>query len=283
MKTIDTLVKDVEHVIDTGEGWTKEIQEWFEESVGNVITRQLTSKRSGPSRLRMSNMGQPCERKLYYDTRPDATQEVFDSSTRLKFMFGDVTESLLLALTMASGHRLEGMQDTMTINGVNGSRDCIIDGMLVDAKSASSMAFKKFKEGSLRENDPFGYISQLSSYLYAGQDDPLITNKTHAAFFVVDKQFGHICLDIHDLSEDMKNKEAEVERKKKIVSGNTLPPRAFDPIPDGKSGNMKLGTNCSYCNNKNRCWENLQTYIYSTGPRFFTKVVREPKVFKLED
>ena len=57
------------------------------------------------------------------------------------------------------------------------------------------------------------------------------------------------------------------------------PNRAFSDVPDGKSGNMKLGTQCSYCEFKKVCWPDLKTYIYSSGPRYLTKVVREPKVF----
>ena len=85
--------------------------------------------------------------------------------------------------------------------------------MTIDVKSCSSYAFKKFKEGRLRDDDPFGYISQLSSYVYAGKDDPLVTNKTHGAFLAVDKQNGHICLDVYDFSEELKTKEKEIGNK----------------------------------------------------------------------
>ena len=42
--------------------------------------------------------------------------------------------------------------------------DCKIDGEVVDVKSASAMSFKKFKNGTLYEDDPFGYIAQLAGY-----------------------------------------------------------------------------------------------------------------------
>jgi hypothetical protein len=41
---------------------------------------------------------------------------------------------------------------------------------------------------------------------------------------------------------------------------------------------MKLDTGCSYCPHKFNCWPDLKTYYYSTGPRYLTKVVREPRV-----
>lgn len=56
------------------------------------------------------------------------------------------------------------------------------------------------------------------------------------------------------------------------------PERAFQPEPDGKSGNMKLGLQCSYCNMKHACYPNLRTFIYSNGPRYLTTVVKTPDV-----
>ena len=60
-------------------------------------------------------------------------------------MFGDILEELLLFLAKEAGHTVTGQQDTLSISGVNGHRDAIIDGRLVDVKSASSYSFRKFK------------------------------------------------------------------------------------------------------------------------------------------
>ena len=138
----------------------------------------------------------------------------------------------------------------------------------------------KFRDNGLIDNDPFGYLSQLSSYVAAAKDDPLVTNKTHGVFVAVDKQFGHVEVDVYDLSLYVVGKVEEVEAKKTMVKQPDPPTRAFEPVPDGASGNMKLGTNCSYCEFKKVCFPELKTYIYSNGPRFLTKVVREPKVFQ---
>ena len=45
-----------------------------------------------------------------------------------------------------------------------GHQECRIDGVLVDVKRASASYFKKFSHGTLREEDPFGYIAQISAY-----------------------------------------------------------------------------------------------------------------------
>lgn len=281
-KTIKTLKQDIEHVLNTGEGYTKEISEWVGEQVALSTKRQLSEKRDTKGTLRMSNLGTPCERKLWYSVQDmgDKVREALQPYAKNKFIFGDIIEAWTLGLVMASGHKLEGMQDVMYIDGIRGSRDCVIDGMTFDVKSASTFGMNKFRDNGLLKDDPFAYLSQLSSYVYAGKDDPIVTNKTQGGYLAVDKQHGHVLVDIYDFTDMLAEKPSEVLRKKSIVASKKEPPRTFGDVPDGKSGNMRLDTFCSYCEWKNVCWPELQTYIYSNGPRYLTKVVREPKVFK---
>jgi hypothetical protein len=156
--------------------------------------------------------------------------------------------------------------------------------MTVDVKSASPYSFKKFKEGNLRDQDPFGYISQLSSYVYAAKDDPLVTNKTHGAFLVIDKVNGHICLDMYDFTEELKTKEQEIEAIKVMVQQPTPPPRGFEDEPQSKtSPNRKLKMECSYCEFKKACWPGLKMFAYSHGPVYLTDIKKELKVEESED
>ena len=147
-----------------------------------------------------------------------------------------------------------------------------MDGVLVDVKSASSFQMQKFKEGIAKDNDPFGYRTQLYSYATA-----LGVNK--AAFIAVDKQHGHVVVDEHEIPEETQEKVRQFLRsRKEIVEKDVPPPRAYEDIPDGKSGNRKLGLNCSYCSYKQHCWPGLRTFLSSRGPVFLTKVIREPKM-----
>lgn len=296
-KTIDTLVADIHHVLKTGEGYTKEIAEWVANDIKASLVRQLVDKKDRKSGggLRLSGMGKPCERQLWYDQQDNLTTEELPPSTMNKFIFGDITESHILGLAMAAGHKVEGLQDMVTVFGIKGSRDCIIDGWLVDVKSASSFSFDKFKYHKLREDDAFGYISQISSYLYGSQDDPLLVEKNKAAFLVFDKQHAHITLDIYDLTEELQGKEAEVAQKKMVSTLKEPPARPKWPRKEydrktktyniaeeeedwahQKSGNRKLAMNCSYCHHKHNCWDGLRTFVTSSGPIYYTKVVREP-------
>jgi hypothetical protein len=276
-KTIDTLVEDIYEVIRTGGGWNETISELLGKDLSGVFDRRLVHEDREPT-LRMSNLGSPCQRKLWYSLHKSSQGEPLPPQAKFKYLYGDILESVLIHLAIAAGHRVEGIQSPLEISGIKGHRDCVIDGITVDVKSASSFAYKKFESGGLRGDDPFGYISQLSSYVYAGRSDPIQSDPNVGAFLVVDKQHGHICLDKYDFSFELLGKEEEVEKIKAIASSDICPDRAFEDIPEGASGNRKLGVNCSYCDHKASCWPNLRTFIYSRGPVFLTTVKKEPNV-----
>jgi hypothetical protein len=278
LKTIETLVDDINAFIDKPTDISDETINAFSERLASII-RQRIGSTSGDRKpaLRLSNLGTPCARKLYYNINSPEQGEPLPPAAKLKFLYGDILEELLLFLAEAAGHTVEGRQDELSINGVLGHRDAVIDGHLVDVKSASSFSFKKFQNNGLREDDPFGYLTQLGSYLHASRDDVLVKEKDVASFLVIDKTLGHITLDTYafDQGEDL---ETKVDERREMLAQPTPPPRAYEDVAEGKSGNRKLGLQCSYCDFKNTCWPNLQTYIYAKGPVFLTKVVREPKV-----
>ena len=73
-----------------------------------------------------------------------------------------------------------------------------------------------------------------------------------------------------------------IEHVQEMVKQPEPPEQCYEPKPDGKSGNMKLDIGCSYCAYKKSCWPGLRAFLYSTGPRFLTEVVNEPKVQEIE-
>jgi hypothetical protein len=227
----------------------------------------------------MSNLGQPCTRKLWYSCNlPAGSGEALTPSTKFKFLYGDILEDVVISLAKAAGHEVTGEQTRMEIDGIIGHRDCVIDGMTVDVKTASPYAFDKFARHELRKEgkDAFGYIEQLSSYVYAAKDDPLVTNKTEGAFLAIDKVSGKLCLDVYDFTSELASKMDNVNRVRTDVNGDEPPTRAFEPVPDGAAGNMKLPVNCSYCDHKKSCHPEVRTFLYSGGPRFLTEVVKVP-------
>lgn len=257
----------------------KEAIDKFSENILKIVSRSLlkgADKRE--AYLRFSNMGSPCERKLWYEINSPEDKEELSADVLLKFLYGHLIEAFILLLAEVSGHSVQGTQDEASLFGIKGHRDAVIDGVVVDVKSTSSFSYKKFAEGRLADDDPFGYIPQLQGYLKAGEDDPLVLDKNRAAFLPVDKTLGHFCLDFHEKKDW--DWEKILDHKKEIISQPEPPERGFEPEPMGKSGNMQLGTFCSYCNFKEKCYPELRTFIYSSGPAFLTKVVKEPNVYE---
>ena len=283
-KDISTLVTDMEEVIYGLKGWDYLVGQDMGTRIAQLAKSRFDKPQEPRGYLSMSSLGTPCDRKLWYKINQTDNAIPLRANALLKFFYGDMIEELALSIAQQAGHTVEGQQDKMEAHGIKGSRDCVIDGMTVDVKSASPYSFKKFQGGNLRDQDPFGYISQLSSYVYAAKDDPLVTNKTHGAFLVIDKVNGHICLDMYDFTEEMKTKEEEITRIKEMVKTKTPPERGFEDVPQSKtSPNMKLGMECSYCEFKKACWPGLKMFAYSHGPTYLTKIKKPLKVDEVED
>ena len=282
MKQINTLVKDMYDVVDGKiTEYVSDHLSDFGAKLEKVYNERLKYREDGDRKdrvLRLSSMGNPCVRKLWYEANSDHPTELIGPATRLKFFFGDVLEEILLQLARDAGHDVQGEQDRLEFNGVVGHRDAVIDGVTIDCKSASSFSFEKFRKGLSPDTDSFGYLSQLGSYVYAGRDDPIVTDKERGGFLAIDKQHGHICLDLHYFHYPEKMASDFDYIKTAVNNPDVVPPRGFKDVEDGKSGNRKLGTVCSYCHRKHECWDNIRTFIYSSGPRFLTRTVKLPNV-----
>ena len=130
------------------------------------------------------------------------------------------------------------------MDGIIGHIDAVIDGHLVDVKSASSFAMKKFKNGTLPDDDAFGYISQISGYANA-------MNKKSGTFLAMDKSGGELATYTHENLEDT---SARIKHVRAMLEEDTPPDRPFTEVDDKPSGRKKLGINCSYCPHKQVCW-----------------------------
>jgi CRISPR/Cas system-associated exonuclease Cas4 (RecB family) len=278
MKKIDTLIPDLEEVIYGRGGWNSALGTMMGEAIATSANTRFSKPQEPRGYLSLSSIGTPCKRKLWYRINKPTTSEPLSASMLLRFFYGDMIEELILHMVMASGHAVEGMQERLNVHGIRGHRDAVIDGMTVDVKSASPYSFKKFKNGELRDNDPFGYISQLSSYVYAAKNDPLVTNKTTGAFLVIDKVSGEVCLDMYDFTEELKTKQQEMLAAKEMVAGD-IPVNRIPPVPASKSSpNMKLDKSCTFCDYKKECWPTVRMFQYSYGIEYLTHVEKMPQV-----
>jgi hypothetical protein len=278
MADIKTLVDDLYSVLEGRGGWTGARGSAMGSTISLLANKRFSNPQEPRRYLSLSSVGSDCKRKLWYRINSDDNQETPKGADLLKFFYGDMIEELVISLVIASGHEVRGLQDRLDCFGIKGHRDCVIDGMTVDVKSASPFAFQKFKEGKLEYDDPFGYRSQLSSYVAAAKDDPLVTDKTHGAFLVVNKVNGEIVLDVHDMTEMIDNKPKEIQEAKDMVAG-PMPTTRLDPVPQYKdSPNTKLCMSCSFCSHKEECWPEARTFQYSKGPVTLIDVVSLPRV-----
>ena len=285
MPSVDTLVRDIYRLMETkeipdGVDLTAECDA-FGRDMANILREQLASY-DGSGRLRLSGIGKP-DRQIY-NSYHGVQGEDIRGPTYIKFLYGHLIEGMLLALTRIAGHTVTDEQKEVQVGGVLGHIDGRIDGVLMDVKSCSSYGFKKFRDSKLHEDDPFGYIAQLKSYAYAEGD-------TTYGWLAMDKQNGTLAWLQYDESHkgthyyDAINWDVaeRVEDIKKLVGSDLLPSQCYEEVPDGKSGNMKLAIGCSYCKYKHSCFPALRTYYYASGPRYLTKVVREPNVLEIPD
>ncbi len=273
---VETVVEDIYNLVSTGFAGSDEWSAQLAINVAAEISNKFAEEKV--HYLRPSNLGDKCDRKLWLGVHRPESEEPLPAEARIKFLYGDILEEMVLALAEAAGHKVEGQQDEVHYAGLVGHIDSIIDGMLVDVKSASTIAFDKFREHLSPGKDSFGYLYQLGFYLEALQDDPRVTVKDRAAFLVIDKTLGKMHLDIHSKADLKREWEKHADRKREMLKSDKMPNRGYLPEPDGKSGNLKLGTACSYCPFKQECWPGVRTFLYASGPRYLTHVARTPDV-----
>lgn len=276
LPTIHTLIEDVERLFEghevSDEAVTK-LGQMVADTVRDRLAEPLRNEERTP--LRISNVGKPA-RQLWYDLYGDHEVGSLSPQTRFKFLYGDLIELICLFLAREAGHTVEREQEEIEVNGVLGHIDAVIDGVVVDVKSANANSFKRF-EGKLDSDDPFSYIEQLAGYSsgLGGLD---------GAFWVIDKELGKQKL-LEVSREDMEiiDVPARIEYlKTALAEGSEIPERCYDDVPEGKSGNTVLPIGCSYCAHKFTCWRDsnngigLRTFLYSKGPVHFTNVAKEP-------
>jgi len=282
----DTLVDDIYRMIDTKEipdgVPIEQVINDFGENVKQILRNNITESKFDKRKLRMSNIGKK-DRQLWYSYNGYKGEELMPH-TRIKFLYGHLIEEMVLALTKLAGHDVTHEQKQVEVQGIKGSMDCKIDGVLTDVKSASPYGFKKFKDGSLINDDPFGYVDQIKGYAHA-------ENTTDVGWLVMDKTNGHLTYLKYDMADESQwywaklNFFSIVERIKSIkniVKLSKPPKRCYEPVPDGKSGNMKLPVGCSYCAYKYECWDGLRTFIYANGPRYLVEVENLPNVIEVD-
>ena len=280
-KPLNTIVPDIYNLLENlsnGEPLpiTEEALDETMAAMKEAILHWATPrKRDTDFTVRMSNVGKP-SRQLWFEKRDPVGRGSVDGATQIKFLYGHVLEEIVLMLVRMAGHNVTDEQKEVTVNGIVGHMDCKINGQVVDVKSASKFAFNKFMKGTLADDDPFGYLGQLSAYEKAEGTD-------EGGFLVINKESGELCMYVPD-DLDKPNIDVKINTLLDALELDTPPDLCYTPTPDGKKGNMQLPKGCTWCKYKHECHkdandgEGLRTFKYSTGYKYLTRVEAEPKV-----
>lgn len=279
MTDFNTLIADVYGLLD-GHDLSSTIHQ-FSKELGEAVQKRFKKhEEEREPKLYLSNVGKPL-RQLWYELK-GFKGEALSPETKMKFLTGDILELLFVYLAKEAGHTVEGLQKRVEYEGVPGKIDCIIDGVLCDIKSCSSRSFEKFKFKTLFNDDPFGYVAQLTGYKKALKID-------QACFIAIDKVSGEICtLFLPEKDYDLSN---TIRTIRTALGTDVEPARCYEPKPLSKkdqSGNLFLSVGCSYCAFKYHCWRDinegngLRTFYYSSGPKYAVLVKKEPRVYSGE-
>ena len=284
MKNLDNLIEDIYSKLSVlGEGKpldaSAEDIDALGESIKEVLHHWANPSPRSSDMLRMSNIGKPT-RQLWYDLKSEnESTESLPAPVFIKFLYGHLLEEVLLFLVKISGHEVGNEQKEVSVSGIKGHMDCTIDGEVVDIKTASGFAFKKFKDGTLAEQDTFGYLPQL-----AGYEEDEGTKK--GGFLAMNKETGELAL-FRPSEFDKPNIKKKIRDVKKAIKLDKPPQRCYNPEPEGSSGNMKLPKECVYCRHKFECHSDandglgLRVFKYSRGYSYLTQTPRPPKVIEV--
>ncbi len=248
----------------------EKIIEEFGERCKEALRRQFNSEKK-EFKIRMSSVGKPlCQQQL---EKEQAKAEELPASVKLKFIFGDMVEALVMAVMEASGINIESYQEEVSYDlgkvNIKGTLDVVIDGKVYDIKSTSKHAFTyKFSNpngfANLVKDDPFGYVSQ--GYLYgAAKGIPF------GGWIAFNKETGDIAvLKTPENSGAYERKALHTAKVNAKALADDAPfERCFkkeaELVRRKLTGNYTLGVNCRYCKFKQSCWG--KELVFRKNPR----------------
>jgi len=225
------------------------------EDVRDAVIRQFDNNQRRTFRLRMSNIGKPYCQLWFEKNKPDEALPR-PNTFAIAMLIGDIVEAVLKGLMTEAGIEY-GDSDNVVLDietgKISGSYDMVLDGAVVDIKSASDWSYKNKFESyeSLKNSDAFGYVGQLAGYAKAAGLLPggwLVLNKSTGDFKYVPAELD---IDI----ELTKLKETHDKLEKNEFE------RCFEPIAETfnrkETGNTILPKECSFCDFRKSCWPNL--------------------------
>tara|TARA_R110000824_G_scaffold316313_3_gene503526 strand:+ start:4632 stop:5483 length:852 start_codon:yes stop_codon:yes gene_type:complete len=249
-----------QYMMDAVNGKTtmsKEVIEQVGDDVKDALKRQFDSGKSrGDFTLRMSNIGKPTCQLWFQKNKPELA-EPKPTNFLMNMMLGDIVEAVFKGLLKAAKVQYKD-SEKVTLKtkeqDINGSYDLIINGAVDDVKSASDWSYRNKFESfeTLSSGDAFGYVAQLAGYAKA-------TNTKAGGWWAVNKANGKFKY-VSAENLDMKKELSKIDKTIETVNKNKFK-RCFEPVEEffrGKpTGNKVLSKNCTFCDFRKACWEDL--------------------------
>lgn len=191
--------------------------------------------------LGMSEIGHPCERKLWFSFR-GFTPKPMEGRSIMIFRFGDHVEADVIDWLRAAGYRIEGQQEPFLDHDrwFAGHCDGIIHEVtkrphILEVKSAKDKKFKAFKSfGVLQTSET--YYCQAQCYMgYAGLERALfvIQNKDTCEIYTERVYFDTALFD-----------SLKAKARRIITANEPLPPEFLSDSFE-----------CTWCDHRTICWE----------------------------
>jgi hypothetical protein len=250
--TLDKLSNDEFDGLTIDEAWIDEAAEEFKAALRKQLTPQ-----DRDFRLRMSNVGKPLCQLQHGAMGSEKKRK--DYNFKIQMLIGDAVECITNIMLKIAGANITGGKNQVELKicetVVRGEDDIEIDHKVYDVKSCSPWAFdNKWNKGysGLKEDDPFGYVGQLTGYAQA-------QNKELGGWIVVNKSNGRIAVVDAEVSETEKQMNLfKMEHNVDQVTTGAPLDRQFAPIPDtfrGKpTGLKRLAKSCEWCDFIKPCY-----------------------------
>lgn len=250
-----------------------------------MLRKQFNEPRNKDFTLRMSNLGRPnCQLWFQKNKAEEAESKPYDFI--MKMLMGDAIEVISLAVMKAAGVNVESSSGKCSMDvgdkTIHGEYDVVIDGKVWDVKSASPYSFQnKFKDfDTVKQDDPFGYVSQGYGYAKA-------TDKPFGGWIAINKVSGEWAfVEAREEPELIATVQEDMADTIQYIEGDKPFKRCFDDVEETyrkkPTGNRHLGFTCTYCDFKSSCWPELKfkpstSSMAKTRPWKYYTVYNEPE------
>lgn len=258
------------------------------------FARQLMNDREDkkPGHLGLSQVGKSCPRQLAYSYL-SFPSEPLGARTMLKFLFGDILETTIIALGKLAGCPIQDEQKKVSLKlggtvvpgRIDGTLRVIRTGedgekykgkMLIEVKTATDAGYTELLKNGI-DQSIWGYGGQHSCYLKALLKEDKKIYSDRGILVLINTNTAKFAEQITKYNEKLVRGASKTVKQVVNATKKKLPPRAFDPIKEThyrkETGKYVLPVICQYCGYKNLCIPDIKVGFsnYKKRPIFYVK------------